>query len=478
MEEEERVDRLLEAHRFSDVERLCRKALRDDATRSRLWFALGESLRARGRLAAAWACYDRASILDPRWEWDDATKRQRGLGTPGSMPPWLAQLLQVPRVSLAGAMIARDEAATIAQAIAALTPAVDRVVVVDTGSRDATVSLAEAAGAEVLNVPWQDHFGDARNAALDAIRADWVLWVDADELLDPEDIAVPRTAAGLFHRSPVPPVLRVVQVNYIAGAVERSFEIARLFPTDRGLRWRGRIHEQVTVDPARGTGPPVSPVVRIRLHHVGYEPDVMARRGKLARNIRLLKQAVAEDPSDVASWGFLGRELYFAGELEDARDALQRAEALAAVTPTYARLPEVRTYLAEVLLRLNRVDDALAVAEQLVADTPDYPTGWFVRGQASIRLAVAYLARARQSFEQAGERARRYQGSLGVDAALGDWKAALGSADVAKLEGRWDEAVRLYTLARSRMPDPGPVDRQLDTLRAVARAVAGPDSGP
>ncbi len=61
----------------------------------------------------------------------------------------------------------------------------DELVVVDSGSRDATVQIARAAGAVVVQNPWPG-FGAQRNVAIDHSSSDWILEVDADEWLTPE----------------------------------------------------------------------------------------------------------------------------------------------------------------------------------------------------------------------------------------------------------------------------------------------------
>jgi hypothetical protein len=60
----------------------------------------------------------------------------------------------------------------------------DQIVVVDGGSRDRTVEIARAGGAEVVENPWPG-FAAQRNIALDHARGDWVLEIDADERVDP-----------------------------------------------------------------------------------------------------------------------------------------------------------------------------------------------------------------------------------------------------------------------------------------------------
>ena len=81
--------------------------------------------------------------------------------------------------------IARDEEGFLPGCLASVRGLVDRVVVVDTGSADRTVALAEAAGAKVVRHAWDDDFAAARNAALEHVRDGYVLVLDADERLGP-----------------------------------------------------------------------------------------------------------------------------------------------------------------------------------------------------------------------------------------------------------------------------------------------------
>lgn len=85
-------------------------------------------------------------------------------------------------------MIVRDEADRIEACLASVRGLANEMVVVDTGSTDDTVQRAEAAGARVEHMPWPGDFAPARNAALEHVRGDWVLVLDADEQLVPEAI--------------------------------------------------------------------------------------------------------------------------------------------------------------------------------------------------------------------------------------------------------------------------------------------------
>ncbi len=86
---------------------------------------------------------------------------------------------------LVGVILAHNEADNIQDCIKSLQWA-DEVVVVDGGSStDNTVELAQAAGATVMHNLFEN-FAQQRNAALDKVNADWVLFVDADERVTPE----------------------------------------------------------------------------------------------------------------------------------------------------------------------------------------------------------------------------------------------------------------------------------------------------
>src|SRR5579863_10088807 len=82
-------------------------------------------------------------------------------------------------------MIVKDGEKTLRNCIASVAAITDRIVIADTGSSDGSVHLARELGAEVFDIPWQDSFAQARNAAVRALSTDWVLIMDDDEELDP-----------------------------------------------------------------------------------------------------------------------------------------------------------------------------------------------------------------------------------------------------------------------------------------------------
>lgn len=88
------------------------------------------------------------------------------------------------RLPISVFIIARDEADRIGRAIGSVAGWVDEVIVIDSGSTDATRAVAEAAGARVVDHPWHG-YGPQKRFGEDQCRNDWLLNIDADEEVTP-----------------------------------------------------------------------------------------------------------------------------------------------------------------------------------------------------------------------------------------------------------------------------------------------------
>src|SRR5206468_11124295 len=86
-------------------------------------------------------------------------------------------------------MIVRNEERQIAECLAPVSGLFDEIVVVDTGSRDATKAIAAQFTPLVFDFPWCDDFAAARNETLRRSRGDWIFWLDADDRVAPENVA-------------------------------------------------------------------------------------------------------------------------------------------------------------------------------------------------------------------------------------------------------------------------------------------------
>ena len=186
----------------------------------------------------------------------------------------------------------------------------DQVVVVDTGSTDKTVELAESHGAEIHHFPWTDDFAAARNYALDQATGSWVLSLDADETLDPKTAPKLRILMNrsLGHSGLRAWGLAIHNVHDKEGILLKYVSHGkRLFPNHPKVRWVRPIHEQLVHIENDAL---LQHIVTddVILHHQGYLSAEHAAKGKEERNRRLLLKALAADPDDPFNYFHLGQE--------------------------------------------------------------------------------------------------------------------------------------------------------------------------
>jgi tetratricopeptide (TPR) repeat protein len=192
-------------------------------------------------------------------------------------------------------MIVKNEAAVIERALDTVKHATSEIIVVDTGSTDGTLDkLAQYPGVQVHHFDWCDDFAAARNAAFAKATSDWVLFLDADEYVDPDFI--PHLRLQLNHREADAYCFKVVSVQE-DGQIDAHTSIGgvpRLFPNRPEYRFEGRIHEMMYNQKRE-----VMQYVYYKglpIYHVGYRPEIVLEKNKGERDRQLMLAALQEDP--------------------------------------------------------------------------------------------------------------------------------------------------------------------------------------
>jgi glycosyltransferase involved in cell wall biosynthesis len=149
-------------------------------------------------------------------------------------------------------IIARDEADRIGRTIDAVRSLSDDIIVVDSGSSDGTQAIAQRHGARVLFNPWPG-YGQQKRFAEEQCRHDWLLNIDADEVVPP-DLAA--EIASLFEgQGPSADAykLRIAEIFPGEPAPHRfAYALApvRLYRKDKGRYSPSPVHDRVDLDPA------------------------------------------------------------------------------------------------------------------------------------------------------------------------------------------------------------------------------------
>lgn len=345
-------------------------------------------------------------------------------------------------------MIVRDEECFLRGALESVQGVVDEICIVDTGSTDGTLAIAEAFGAKVDRIVWNDDFAAARNASLALATGDWILVLDADETLVEASRPYLQALRGVVPRGRGHWITCNNLSDEIVGSGTMSNAIVRIFPNDPAIRYRGRIHEYVARDgEIAGLGADPSP---IEILHRGYLSDVVAERSKAERNLRLSQAAVDNDPENPVNVFNFAMSALFAGDRVTARESLERVCELTNDTPRGFR-PQALVILAGLQLEDQRNPPlALKTVEACLAHTPTYPDAHFCRGKVLVRLNRLHEARdAFGAAIAAGKHAREH---FIVDDEIAVWKAPGEIAATLMLERRFADAVRWFDLALAARP--------------------------
>lgn len=284
-------------------------------------------------------------------------------------------------MSITACLVTRNHQTSLASAIQSLTGFASEVLVVDTGSSDDTISIAQNLGARVVPFDWSDDFSAACNFALDSATQDWIIWINPDEELLP--VGLPQLLEMMKQQEHAAFRLKVLQqLRPDPASAGTSDSQLRLFRRDLAPRYRGRLHPDFAVpleDLAIERKQRVTPV-EITLRRHAYlslpTPD------KMRWVVRLLEAELRDRPGQLATLIELGRNLLW---LNDPRGHELLAQAAAQVwkerdrprTPT----PWVGS-LIEYLLKVSPEQSkstlsrqqAIELGNQWFGDTP--PVVW------------------------------------------------------------------------------------------------------
>lgn len=284
------------------------------------------------------------------------------------------------KAPVSACVIARDEESNLPSCLDSAVSVCEEVIVVDTGSRDATPRIAVEMGASLVHFEWVDDFSAARNFAASHARQPFILRLDADERLVDDSL---EALLGYAQSQPGA-AGRATLINLLADG-ERTIEaLTCLYPNTPDYAYERRIHEQLRF---RG-GPPTVIQTGLTIVHTGYAPEVIRQRGKGERNLRLLERESSMTPTDAYLQYQLGKTRFalgdYAGAVHNFETALHVLDGRRLQEVPYA--PTVFAQQAYAFIHLHDLASALRTIADGLELFPDYTDLHFTRGVARMQL--------------------------------------------------------------------------------------------
>lgn len=303
-------------------------------------------------------------------------------------------------ITFSACYIVKNEEETLPCSIASLKGICKEVIVVDTGSTDATIQVAQAAGAQVLHFTWVDDFSAAKNFALSHATGDVVIFIDADEYFEPALTQQHvQTLQALLNKGEY--VFNVRTINIMNSGPTEPIYLIRLFSNHKGIHYENAIHEMVNDWQKQCFLPE-----EFTLIHTGYQGDTAV---KARRNLTLLRRQLdpetdtAENP---VMYFYIAREALQLGGKEEATKYINKffttMEEEDLIFPIHLMIAVHRIRLRLALLDATNAysnEERKSFVDAFVRAYPAHPIPWMMKGVYEFEFVGDYGA-AEEAFTQ------------------------------------------------------------------------------
>jgi glycosyltransferase involved in cell wall biosynthesis len=337
-------------------------------------------------------------------------------------------------------MIVKNEATNLPRCLASVQSIADELIVLDTGSTDNSIAIAQSFGARVEQYSWNHNFATARNIALTYVTGDWVLVLDADEVLAPE--VVPALKQAMQNEQ----ALVINLIRQEIGAVQSPYSlVSRLFRHHPDLCFSRPYHAMIDDSVAQLLRhQPHWQIVncpQVAILHYGYDPTQISSRNKSETARLAMESFQAEHPHDPYVCSKLGALYVQNGQLEQGIALLESGLNHSNATDA-SILYELHYHLG---IAYSRTTD-LAQAEQNYQAAIAQPILAALKLGAYNNLGSLYQTKGDYASAQ-----QIYQTCLSIDPAFATAHYNLGM--VLKAQGQLNQALAHYETALQLNPN-------------------------
>lgn len=274
-------------------------------------------------------------------------------------------------------MIVKNEETFLEKCLSSVKNFVEEIIIIDTGSTDSTIDIAQRFQAKIFHYKWDNHFANARNKGIAKATGEWILWLDADEYLDIQDAEVYKEIIKNKDTN----LLFLPITNLTGDRIDDPNHNAhihyqpRLFRNHQGIKFINPIHESLDGERENLT----TDVLDLPILHYGYINEVSIEKDKSTRNKRILK--LEEKKENHSPWVeyHLASEYYRNKEYNQAFEYVNKSIfnfLLAGQKP-----PSILYKLKyDMFIQTNSMNQALPGIEKALLLYPDYVDLHFYKG--------------------------------------------------------------------------------------------------
>lgn len=274
-------------------------------------------------------------------------------------------------------MIVKNEEDVLPRCLKSVSGLIQEIIIVDTGSTDSTLAVAKEFSAKTYKYTWDNNFSNARNFALMQASGDWILILDADEILGYENtdqfqplLSDPKTEAYF---------IRIVSILGASYEIETSEDhVLRLFRNRPEYRFSGAIHEQVYPSVIDFVGADRIKKAPLTIYHDGYLSETIQKKNKICRNLQVTEKALTLNPQDPFLRYSLGCEYFLSGKSNQALETFQQALPLIHTGTGYR--PDLVIKLGLCLFKQGNIPEMWRLSDSLRDISPLSPEMLFLSG--------------------------------------------------------------------------------------------------
>ncbi|KAF6587334.1 MULTISPECIES: glycosyltransferase [Paenibacillus] len=245
-------------------------------------------------------------------------------------------------------MIVKNEEQVLERCLESVKNIVHEIIIVDTGSTDATLDIARKYTDKIHFFKWINDFSAARNESIKNATSDYILVLDADEYLEADaDLNKDLSRDCDYY------VFNIK--NKMSLGMSFNHTAVRLFKKSLDLHYENRLHEHLNIpdNHIKFTNGVASNVI----HHVGYADEMLLEDKKMNRNLPLMELEVKENPNAYNLYN-MGQTYFGIQEYEKSTNYFKKAYPL---SKNRVFLPELLTKLAYALAEMKQIDEALSI---------------------------------------------------------------------------------------------------------------------